>query len=525
MNIVVSNPKDFKTNTPNWLTKYTYASFRDVPKHLVTNKYLSTHRLKALGPVVKDVVKIDGSRPPHKQHLPVAPLQDILVVRNHLEQYGFTQDIIKPLERLEYLGYARHIHLYDVNQTRPIRTRTVKPKTCLNEAFAWLKERISYLCYGRKAEDGKPKPVRKKETLVRNYNDKKLPRLAVGMVEKHFNNLDTLYFWADHRRGTEEILFLIDIDALKAEKKGSKEGAIAFAKHLIDEYFPDAYMELSTHGNGVHLFLVMRKKDIPNEDVRKALKRLDAWLKYIAKSVKADIEEVEVKGLPPIVQYDGKKLVGMTYGLLAKLPRELLTRFPELKNTYCCTPSQLLALHGPDEARKEAEHKGGSVSGRLISEEEIANLDHYKLVGMAVLNNQLPRTTGKSRHKITWDDVAIMLLILKYCYEHPEPDNGLPIDRIRQLWKALYAAGDVSRAWHNDKGNRCETPCPTWARSTGQIANTVTATRRVDVGMKKASGSRGDGVKAYVASGQLRRSYTIFWQRGDQDHLQFPLNW
>lgn len=447
MNNIVSDPTDFKTTTLDLLKKYAYASFRDVPPHLVTNKYLSSHRLKALGPVVKDVVKIDGCRPPHKQHLPVASLKDILGVRNHLEQYKFTQEIVKPLEHLEYLGYARHIHLYDINQTRPIRTRTNKPKTYLKDAFAWLKDRISYLCYGRKAKDGKPKPVRNKETLIKNYNEKKLPRLAVGMLEKHFNDQDTLYFWADHRQSTDEIIFLIDIDALKAKMKGSKEGAINFAKYLIDKYFPNAYMELSTHANGVHLFLVMRKKDISNEDVRKALKHLDAWLKYIARSINADIEEVEVKGLPPIVQYDGKKVVGMTYGLLAKLPRELLTRLPDLQATYRCTPGQLLELDVPVEERKIAKSKGGSVSGRLISEEEVANLGWYKQVGIKLLKGKLP-VVMNSRHKISWDDVAIMLLILKYNYEHPEPDNSLSSKLIEGLWRALFDAGDVGRGYH-----------------------------------------------------------------------------
>lgn len=401
---------------------------------------------RRVGPVVADVVNVNVCRPPHKQHLPVAPLKDILAVRTHLEQHGFTPDIIKPLERLEYLGYARLLHLYDLNATRPIRARAAN--ICPKTAFAWLKERISYLCFGRKDADGTPKPVRKKATLIKNYNEKKLPRMTEAMAKQHFKGQETLYFWADHRQSTEEIIFLVDIDALKARKMGSKQGAVDFAQYLIEQYFPNAYMEISTHGNGVHLFLVMRKKDIPNEDVRKSLKHLDAWLKYIAKSINADIEEVEVKGLPPILKYDGKKLIGMTYGLLAKLPREVLTRFPELQNTYQCTPSELLALHIPEAERKVARSsKGGSVSRRLISEEEIGKLDWYKQVGMTLLKGKLPVCPDR-RHTITWDDVAILLLILKYNHEHPEPDGSLSSKMIEGWWRALFDAGDIERGYH-----------------------------------------------------------------------------
>ena len=122
---------------------------------------------------------------------------------------------------------------------------------------------------------------------------------------------------------------------------------------------------------------------------------------------------------------------------------------PELQDTYRCTPSQLLALHIPVE-EKVAKSKGGSVSGRLISEDEIANLGWYKRVGMKLLKGKLPVVTN-SRHKITWDDVAILLLILKYCHEHPEPDNSLSSKLIEGLWRALFDAEDIDRGYHTSR--------------------------------------------------------------------------
>ena len=48
----------------------------------------------------------------------------------------------------------------------------------------------------------------------------------------------------------------MDIDC---HASGTLEGALQFAQYLKQNYFPDLYYETSTHGNGVHGFLVVDK--------------------------------------------------------------------------------------------------------------------------------------------------------------------------------------------------------------------------------------------------------------------------
>ena len=89
-----------------------------------------------------------------------------------------------------------------------------------------------------------------------------------------------------------------------------------------DKLFPGLYLEPSTNGEGVHGYFILEKLGIKADLVRQALKNLERYLKKLAASVGADIACVEVKGLPPSVQYDDKgNITHITFGQWAKLPR------------------------------------------------------------------------------------------------------------------------------------------------------------------------------------------------------------
>ena len=71
-----------------------------------------------------------------------------------------------------------------------------------------------------------------------------------------------------------------------------------------ERLFPGLYLEPSTNGEGVHGYFILEKLGIKTDLVRQVLKNLDAYLKKLAASVGADIACVEVKGLPPSIEYD-----------------------------------------------------------------------------------------------------------------------------------------------------------------------------------------------------------------------------
>src|SRR5207249_2978105 len=100
------------------------------------------------------------------------------------------------------------------------------------------------------------------------------------------------------------------------------EGCWRFMRLVKEKLFHGLYLEPSTHGEGVHGYLIIEKTGINAGSVRQVLKNLEAYLKRLAASVQADIAGVEVKGLPPIVKYDDKgNITHITFGQWAKLPR------------------------------------------------------------------------------------------------------------------------------------------------------------------------------------------------------------
>ena len=129
-------------------------------------------------------------------------------------------------------------------------------------AARWIRDRVSLLDWGRKMPDadaGKPlpKPVNLKDQVlpyVQGNWGSGVRKLTLTAIVRHLLDDDTAYFTANSL-GDETIL-LIDIDC---HSSGTLEGAKRFARHLKENYFPNLYVETSTHGNGAHGFLVVDK--------------------------------------------------------------------------------------------------------------------------------------------------------------------------------------------------------------------------------------------------------------------------
>jgi hypothetical protein len=169
-----------------------------------------------------------------------------------------------------------------------------------------------------------------------------LPALRNADYEGHFTGDATYYFWAGHRMDQPEVIFEIDIDVLKAQGRGSTEGAWKFARHLQETY-KHLYCEPSTGGKGVHGIGVLEKGTLGPFQVRLLLRRLEQWLRDEAARVSADIELVEVTGLPPICHWHRGDLSFVNPGIWAKIPRDA-SRAAEIMATYCFSTHQLSRL-------------------------------------------------------------------------------------------------------------------------------------------------------------------------------------
>jgi hypothetical protein len=142
---------------------------------------------------------------------------------------------------------------------------------------------INDTCWGKKKDDG-PRPVNVKKTILGALNKSPnvwLRRPTIKAIREHSQNEATYYFTGRrNNKGKHDYrtLLLIDIDC---HKSGTLTGALAFAQHLADHYFPGLYFEPSTNGNGAHGYLIVEKPGWSERDYNKLLGKLEAWLKRV----------------------------------------------------------------------------------------------------------------------------------------------------------------------------------------------------------------------------------------------------
>ena len=332
-----------------------------------------------------------------------------------------------------------------------------KKKRTKDPICSFLRKLISPYGFGWEGEDGGVGRY-SNELLIRWYNAQSFMGTPNNSdYYMHFAGQITLYFWADGRKNQAETISMIDIDC---HKRGNADSATAFANWLKDNYFPNLYHEPSTHGKGTHGYFVLFKDGFIDVGVSNYLKRLDKSLKkllelFLATHPQYEIENVEIKGTPHIITWAKgakRQIESMKSGCLAKVPRDVLDRFDEFKNTTVLSFDDIIELEEKVERIVIPAPKTlsiikikGSTAAHPISKNEIEAISGPYLV---FANTWIPESVGtSSRARVDAIDLAISLSILKFCSKNMNSDGTMPTKRIKRIWDGLFAEGQIERAF------------------------------------------------------------------------------
>ncbi len=334
-------------------------------------------------------------------------------------------------------------------------------KQQVRAAAKWIWKRVSLVDWGRKMPDEKagkpvPKPVNLKDQVVPYIQGnwgKWIRKLTLTAIIRHLVEDDTAYFTANSTG--DETLLMLDIDC---HASGTLEGATQFVEFLRQHCFPNLYYEVSTHGNGIHGYVVVDKRFWKEADYKAVLVKVEKWLKRVLGWTTFDVEDVELKGMPLVVSWGErlKQVKSVTYGSLAKMPRDW-KRFGEWESTTPMTAHELLKLperfavpepepepKSETETVEKAPVRKGSVSGKLVDPDDIRKLES---VAKELLRRHAPEVGRSSRAVVVAEDVQVAIAIIRSCTLHPNPDGSMPLMRTKKLWDAAYEGGDTTRAF------------------------------------------------------------------------------
>jgi hypothetical protein len=142
----------------------------------------------------------------------------------------------------------------------------------------------------------------------------------------------------------------------------------------------------------------------------------------------------------------------MKSGALAKLPRKILDRFEEFKNTTVVSFDDIYELEEKVDKlvipppRKLSIYKAkGSTSNHPISKNEVEAIGGPYL---EFARSWVAESLGtSSRARVEAADLAIALPIVKLCSRKRNPDGTMPTMRIKRIWDTLFENGEVDRAF------------------------------------------------------------------------------
>lgn len=333
--------------------------------------------------------------------------------------------------------------------SRPLpNIKKKKPQTPFSQA-KHIKGMVDDIFWSRKTDKG-PRPANLKENVEAFYNKSnfqhaRLRKLTIKRIVKHMRGEETLFFTAAWRMKQGRLLLMIDIDVKKARGLGTTQAAWEFAKRLNDQVstlFPNAQgkivFEASTHGKGVHGYVVIERDGAGNDLIAQLYTRFERLLKHLALEWNSDIEAVEVKGKPARWNWD---TTTVTCGTLAKLPRT------DIADTLVLTVHDLLSLpinyDVPKEKKARAQSLNvGSVCPMPDAEEEFPT---FAKLGEKLFAAYSWEATG--RRKIVASDVQTFAYILYFCTNNMNRDGSLPTPRIKALWTWLYEVGITPRPY------------------------------------------------------------------------------
>ena len=332
----------------------------------------------------------------------------------------------------------------------------LKKKRIKDPVCSHLRKLISPYGFGWAEDDGVGRYSN--EQLIRWYNASGFMGAPTNSdLYAHFAGQDTLYFWADGRKSSPLTLSMIDIDC---HERGNPRSAKAFADWLSQNYFPNLYHEPSTHGKGRHGYFVLFKDGFGDVAVSNILKRLDKTLKkllqvFLATHPQYEIENVEIKGTPHIITWAKgarRQIETMKSGDLAKLPRDILDRFEEFKNTTVLSFQEIddlgqkvekMVIPGPKKL-SVFKVKGSTPNHPVVKDEVEAIGGSY----LEFARTWVAEPVGtSSRARVDAMDLAIALSILKFCSRNMNSDGTMPTARIKVIWDQMYENGEVDRAF------------------------------------------------------------------------------
>ncbi len=260
-------------------------------------------------------------------------------------------------------------------------------------------------------------------------------------LEAHVSSKKTLYFWASESPLLRYALVMLDIDVKKAKGKGSVEAGRKLAEHL-KMLFPGSYWEPSTGGQGMHGYLLIDKDGYTSSNVKKGMQNLAAFLRREAEGY--DIEQIELKGAPPVVTWAGSSMEEITFGTFAKLPRQ--ANIDDLQGLHVIPLDKLLrdeTFTAPAKAEAKAP-KTGSCTFNLGDAKAL-----HRLACFAASEGLCGMRVGKG--VVTAEDTATALMVMQWMKEHPNPDKQAPTAMAEWLWGYLYETGVTMRCWDGRK--------------------------------------------------------------------------
>jgi hypothetical protein len=151
------------------------------------------------------------------------------------------------------------------------------------------------------------------------------------------------------------------------------------------------------------------------------------------------------------------------------MPRGLISHFDDLRNTSVVTMHHLGFLPRIEPKKDKSDKMSvakkkmtsatvssnalnvGSVSGHHFTEETLAGLQPggcYCDLAESLLNNH---TLSARDHAIYTYDLAVLLMVLEFCTQNPNPDGSMPTARVNGLWDALYKSRAICRGWDNGR--------------------------------------------------------------------------
>lgn len=109
---------------------------------------------------------------------------------------------------------------------------------------------------------------------------------SLTLINDHCLELATAYMTASD--SSDYIFGMIDVDVLKNQALGTIKGGRDFIQYL-SSIWPGLYIEESTNHKGQHGYLRLHVQRLTARQRNDLFKKLDAYLKYLARKVNADI--------------------------------------------------------------------------------------------------------------------------------------------------------------------------------------------------------------------------------------------